>query len=316
MGKKPKLPPILKLIKEYKPQEMDYSYQKSISYTAFSTYMSCPKKWSLLYKDGYYESSFSMNMTFGTALHETVQNYLTLMYEKSGAEADRLDIEEYFQTQFTQAYQVDFEKNNKKHFSNPGEMREFFDDGINILTQLKQHKNKYFSKRDWHLVGCEIPILITPYKPFKNVVYKGYIDLVLYHEKTNKFVIYDLKTSKGSWGDYQKKDEIKIAQLLLYKHFFSQQFNIPIEDIDIEFFILKRKLPEENPYYLKHIQQFNPPSGKNKVGKAITALENFIKECFDENGLKDKEHEAKPSEYGCKYCVFSGKKDLCKVGIS
>ena len=36
-------------------------------------------------------------MTFGTALHEVLQHYLDVMYEKSGAEADRIDIEELFE---------------------------------------------------------------------------------------------------------------------------------------------------------------------------------------------------------------------------
>lgn len=315
MKKKNKLPPILKLIKEHKVQEVDYSFQKSISYTSFSTYQNCPHKWSLLYKDGYYVNSFSMNMTFGTALHNTVQNYLTVLYEQSITEADKIDLEDYFEQQFQKTYQEDYEKNNKQHFSNPEEMREFFDDGINILTQLKSHKNKYFSKRGWHLVGCEIPIVITPNSNFKNVIYKGYIDLVLYHEDTNKFVIYDLKSSTRGWYDKDKKDETKTAQLLFYKQFFSQQFNIPIENIDVEFFILKRKLPEDNIYFLKHFQQFNPPSGKNKMNKALTALENFIKECFDENGLKEREHEAKPSEWICRFCPFQSKKDLCSKGL-
>ncbi len=304
---KVKLPPILKLIKEYKPLEVNHSFQKSISYTAFSTYMNCPHKWSLLYKDGHYESSFSMNMTFGTAIHNTV-------HEQSGVEADRIDMEDYFQTQFTKAYQADFEKNNNKHFSDPGEMREFFDDGLSILNQLKSHKNKYFTKRGWHLVGCEIPILQSPYKQFKNVIYKGFIDMVLYHEPTNKFVIYDFKTSNWGWGDREKKDEVKAMQLLLYKHFFSQQFNVSLDNIDIEFFILKRKLPEDNIYYIKQFQQYSPPSGKNKMGKAISSMEKFIENCFDDNGLKETKHEAKPNSYTCKYCIFKDRKELCSKG--
>jgi hypothetical protein len=39
-----------------------------------------------------------------------------------------------------------------------------------------------------------------------------------------------------------QKDELKQFQLILYKKYFAQQFNIPIDDIDIEFFIVKRKV--------------------------------------------------------------------------
>ena len=59
----------------------------------------------------------------------------------------------------------------------------------------------------------------------------------------NKFTIIDLKTSTRGWTSKNKKDEEKQFQLLLYKKFFAEQYNIPIENIDIEFMIIvKRKL--------------------------------------------------------------------------
>jgi hypothetical protein len=181
---------------------------------------------------------------------------------------------------------------------------------------LKKNRNRYFSKRDWYLVGVEIPILVSPYTRFKNVIFKGFIDLVLYHEPTNKFVIYDLKTSSRGWVDKDKKDETKIAQILLYKHYFSKQFNIPIENIDVEFFIMKRKIPKSTDFPIYHIQQFKPASGKNKVSKAVENLEKFIQDVFDDNGLKDKQYEATPSDWNCRYCPFRLEKTLCSVGIN
>ncbi|MEK6882811.1 MAG: PD-(D/E)XK nuclease family protein, partial [Nanoarchaeota archaeon] len=220
-------PPILKEIKNYKPVVMDYSFQKSISYSQFSTFVTCPKKWSLTYREGHYQSESSINMTFGTALHNTLQNYLTVFYNESTVEADRIELDTYFKEQLSNTYKADYEKNNQKHFSNSEEMGEFYDDGLMILNFLKKKKGEYFSKRGWHLVGCEVPILTSPYERFNNVVFKGYIDLVLYNEELDKFVIYDIKTSTAGWKDYQKKDEVKVAQILLYKYFFSKQFNVP-----------------------------------------------------------------------------------------
>ena len=44
-------------------------------------------------------------MTFGTALHETVYKcILDVMYAKSGAEADRLDLETDFENRFIDEY--------------------------------------------------------------------------------------------------------------------------------------------------------------------------------------------------------------------
>lgn len=313
--KKKKTPPIVKLIKEHKLPEIDYSWQKTISFSQLSTFLNCSHKWALMYKDGHYKPEQNINLTFGTAIHNVVQNYFNTFYNESITKADEINLVENFEEQFRNIYMENYVKNESKHFSNSVEMAEFFQDGTNILEQLKKKKTSYFSKKGWWLVGCEIPIIQSPYPRFKNVIFKGFIDMVLYHEKTKKFTIYDFKTATYSWGDRHKKDEIKIMQLLLYKYFFSKQFNIPIEDIEVEFFILKRKLPEDNPYFLKHFQQFRPAAGKNKVTKAVTAMENFIKMCFDENGMKQQNYPPTPTEYGCKYCVFRERKDLCSMSI-
>ena len=97
---KNKLPSTIKQIQNYKPQEINYAFQKTISYSQMSMYLQCPKKWALQYRDGHKVPNFSINMTFGTALHETLQNYLSVMYNESGAQADRINIEEYFEDRF------------------------------------------------------------------------------------------------------------------------------------------------------------------------------------------------------------------------
>jgi hypothetical protein len=57
-----------------------------------SMFRSCPRKWALQYRDGHNTHESSIHMTFGTAIHETIQNYLDVMYDTSGAEADRIDM--------------------------------------------------------------------------------------------------------------------------------------------------------------------------------------------------------------------------------
>ena len=68
-------------------------------------------------------------MTFGTAIHESLQLYLTTMYEQSTAAADRIDLIAHFEETLRKQYREDYEKNNKVHFSNSTELKEFFDDG-------------------------------------------------------------------------------------------------------------------------------------------------------------------------------------------
>ena len=91
---KKKLPSILKEIKTKVLPQIDYATQKSISYSQMSMFNECPKKWSLQYREGHKQFTSSIHTVFGTALHEVLQHYLTVMYEQSGAEADRINTAE------------------------------------------------------------------------------------------------------------------------------------------------------------------------------------------------------------------------------
>jgi hypothetical protein len=306
-----KIPNIVKQIRKYTSPEINFSYQKVISFSQLSMYTSCPLKWSLQYKDGHKRFTSTIHTMFGTALHEAIQHYLTVMYEQSGVAADKEDIIGIFEESYRKEYKLQYEKNKKQHFSNPTEMREFFEDGIEIINFIKKNKGKYFSKRGWYLVGCELPITVYPHPHYKHVVYQGYLDVVMYHEPTNKFKIIDIKTSTNGWKDYAKKDEIKQAQLILYKKFFGDQFNIPYDDIEVEFFIVKRKVYTEGDFPQKRIQEFKPPSGKIKINKAYKLLNEFIEGAFNKNGYKEIEHKANPSKWNCSYCPFFEEKHLC-----
>jgi len=311
------IPSIVKQIRNFKPQEINYAFQKSISYSQMSMYLSCPKKWALQYRDGHKIYAPSINMTFGTAIHETVQNYLHTMYEENGAAADEINLEEYFEDRFRENYSKEYQNNKKQHFSNPEEMREFFEDGVAILEFIKKKRNGYFTKRGYYLVGIEVPIVISPDKRYNNVLFNGFIDLAIYHEPTNTFTIYDIKTSTRGWSDKDKKDEIKQFQVLFYKLYFSEQFGVPEESIDVKFFILRRKVWEESDFPQKRIQEFIPNQGKIKLKKARTALESFIDNVFNLDGTyKTTDHSAQPSKTNCKYCPFKNKKELCSQAIS
>lgn len=315
--KKKTYPSIIKEIKNKTFPQIDYSYQKSISYSQLSMFRSCPHKWELHYKDGHYISEQSINLTFGTALHEVLQHYLTVFYEVSAAAADRINLEEYFQNKLGEIYKLNYETNKNTHFSSPVELREFYNDGIEILNFLKKKKGGYFSKKGWYLVGCEIPIQLSPNSQYKNIIYKGFLDLVLYHEPTNTIKIIDIKTSTRGWGDKEKKDEDKQYQLILYKQFFSKIYNIPEENISVEFFIVKRKVPEISEFPIKRVQTFSPPSGKIKLNRANLAVNEFIEEVFNNDGkYKDKKYPPNPSIHNCRFCPYRGLKEFCDKGVS
>ena len=309
MAKK-KAPKIVREIQSTTPQEVNFAYEKNISYSQLSMYSQCPKKWALQYRDGHKVVEQSIHMTFGTALHETLQMYLDVMYAKSGAEADRLDLETDFENRFIDEYKKALKKNNGVHFADANGLREFNSQGIEIINYVRKNRSKYFSKRGWWLVGCEVPIVLAPNPRLPRVKYMGFLDVVMYNENTNKFVIIDIKTSTKGWGPKERKDKTKQYQLVLYKKFFAEQYNVPIEDIDIEFFIVRRQLWESDDFVIKRVQQFRPPSGKTSVNRATRMLEEFISECFTEEGYNYQDLPETPNN-NCKWCPFH-KTHLCE----
>ena len=313
MAKK-KAPQIVRDIQNNPPEPVNFAYEKNISYSQLSMYDQCPKKWALQYRDGHKISEQSIHMTFGTALHETLQMYLDTMYNESGAAADKLDLETDFEERLRNAYAEAYKKNDKEHFSSPEEIREFYSDGIEIINYIRKNRGKYFSKRGWHLVGCEVPIVLAPNPRLPRVKYMGFLDVVLYHEGTNKFIIIDIKTSTNGWNQKAKKDKTKQFQLVLYKKFFAEQYKVPIENIDIEFFIVKRKLWESDDFVIKRVQQFRPPSGKTSINRATNMLNEFLNNCFTKEGYNEKEMPEIVNN-NCKWCPYF-KTHLCSATFS
>ena len=318
-----KVPKIVREIQNNPPEEINFAFQRNISYSQMSIFGSCAHRWKLQYKDKIKKFDSSIHTVFGTSIHESLQHYLDVAYEKSFAAANReIDLNEDFQHRFISEYQSQYKKNKNTNFSDAGEMREFFEDGVAILDWFKKKRSRYFNKKGTYLVGCEVPIVIAPNKMFSNVLYMGYLDVVTYNERTDTFKIIDIKTSTKGWNSYAKKDENKQFQLLLYKQFFSEQYNIPLDKIEIEFFIVKRKVlswDDSNimsPHQAYRVQTFTPPSGKIKLNKAKTAINEFIKECFNSNGnIKEKNYPATPSKWNCTFCPFKEEQELCGEGI-
>jgi hypothetical protein len=286
--------------------------QKNISFSQFSVYESCPYRWYLTYALGNYLFTGSINTIFGTAIHEAIQEYLRVLFQKTAKEADELDIHDIFEKSFKKEYLSELKKNNGYHFSNKEEMLEFYQDGVNILDHFKKKRKEYFSNRTQELLGMEIPIS-TPIKEDSDIfLFNGFMDLA-YRETSDQTVyIEDLKTSTKGWSKYEKSDETKQSQLLLYKHFFSKQFDVDPKLIVPRFRILKRKLWENADFPQSRIQIHEPANGANKVKNAVQRLNVFIDDCFEPDGkAKEKYHPKKPSNSNCRFCPFADKPEFC-----
>ena len=295
---------------------------KRISYSQYNQWVTCPYKWKLNYIDGLSEFTDSIHTMFGTSMHEVLQTYLTVMYNDTVKMADALPLDDMLLHRMKHNYTTIMEKNGGEEFCKQDEMEEFYQHGLLILEWFKKKRSRYFSKKGTYLVGCEVPIVIAPNKMYNNVLYMGYLDVVTYNERSDTFKIIDIKTSTKGWNKFAKKDESKQYQLLLYKQYFSEQYNIPLDKIEIEFFILKRKVLDwdddkiMSPHQAYRVQTFTPPSGKIKLNRAKNAINDFIKECFNSSGnIKEREYIKSPSKWNCTFCPFKEEQELCGEGI-
>ena len=280
---------------------------KTVSYSQYSIYKQCPHRWYLDYVKKLQPFKPSIHLIFGTAFHETLQNYLKVMYEESATAADKIHLPTYFKTRFMELYK---QNSIHAHFSNAEEMSEFFEDAIAILEFVKKKRSLFFSKKNSELVGIEIPINGPIVESIESVKMKGFIDLVIHDKTLDKYTIYDIKTSTRGWSDYEKKDQTKINQILLYKRFFSVLRDVPEDKIDVQFFIVRRKINENLEFVPKRVQEFIPANGTKKVKDAFEDLQNFVKDVFTSEGEYQEKTYIKNIDK-CKFCPYLDRPDLC-----
>lgn len=278
-----------------------------VSFSQYSMWSSCPQQYKLNYIDKLGESSGNIHTIFGTGMHETIQHYLSVMYGVSKKQADEIDLDKLLLERMKEAFIKEKELLSEGLPCTQIELEEFYGDGRRIIGWLKKNIQKFYSKSGYELVGIEIP-LNTKVK--EGVHFIGFIDIVLRDMAENSIIIIDLKTSTMGWNQYQKADKIKNAQILLYKKYYSDLFNIPLSKIRVEYQILRRKLPEDSAFPVPHISKHVPANGAPSVTKAYDEFMEFINTVFNDDGTyKDIPYPKVPgaNKKNCKYCQFLGK---------
>ena len=281
-----------------------------VSFSQYGMWSSCPQQYKLNYIDKLGESSSNIHTIFGSAMHETIQHYLSVMYGVSKKQADEINVDKLLLERMRENYKVEVEKMSEGTPCSQDELEEFFGDGRRILEWFMKHIGKFYSKSGYELVGIEIP-LNKEIK--KGVHFIGYIDIVLKDIAENAIIIIDLKTSTMGWNKYQKEDRLKNSQILLYKKYYSELFDIPLTKIRVEFQIMRRKLPDDSPYPVPHISKHIPPNGSPSVNKVYDEFMSFIDIVFDDEGnFRDIPYPKVPgnAKKNCKWCEFSAR-GLC-----
>ena len=296
-----KLKGLVKKVWESKIKQRPSKF-RHISYSSISTFNKCPKLWEMQYLRG--EIPFKQNIytCFGTAMHETVQTWLEIMYHDKVKNAKELDKHKLLYENMIKSYKQGKAQNGHEHFSTQDELTKFWIEGKHILDFLEKKRGGYFSTKNMQLAGIET-LLYQEIRP--GVMFKGLVDLVFYHPNTDRWTIMDIKTSTAGWRDAQKKNPNLTAQVILYREFFAKQFGIDKDKIDVEFFILKRRVPADAEFasMQKRVQQFRPSSGPRKTKEIINSMNKMVSEVLDEDGnFIDKDYKCTNPFGKCENC--------------
>ena len=281
-----------------------------VSFSQYSMWSSCPHQYKLNYIDKLGESSSNIHTIFGTAMHETIQHYLSVMYGVSKKQADEISKDKLLLENMRKAYKSEVEKMSEGTPCTQIQLEEFYGDGRRILAWLDKHMHKFYSKSGFELVGIEIPLNATIKE---GVHFIGFIDIVIRDLASNEIIIIDLKTSTMGWNQYQKADKMKNSQILLYKKYYSELFNISLNKIKVEYQILRRKLPEDSAFPIPYISKHIPSNGAPSVTKVYDEFMAFINTVFDDEGkFRDIPFPKVPgpAKKNCKFCEF-GNRGIC-----
>ena len=283
---------------------------KSISHSQFTAYNECNLKWKLRYIDKLSLSGGNIHTLFGSAMHTVLQEYLTTMYNKSIVEAEKLKLDVMLKEQMIKEFNI-IRARWKIIPCEQKDMVEFYQDGVEIIKHFRKHRNKYFMKKNYELIGVEVPIFMNIQE---GVQLKSFLDVVIRNKVSGRITIIDLKTATRGWWDYQKKDFYKKSQLLMYKQFYSDKFDVSLDKIDVYFLILKRKIAKKSDFPISRLQKFEPAHGKPSVNKTMKAFHEVRELIFDSKGeyRTNRDYAAKPGS-ACKFCEFYDT-EHCKWG--
>lgn len=230
-------------------EEVVIKKKKSISFSEYQCYLTCPHKWYL----NYYlrlPSETNEELIYGSTVHSTIE---TLLGSKLEQKLFKVMPDVTIRDIFKRCLKRELQQVKDIHFLtkfNNKELGQIFmfqaTKGIVRLDFFNRFKDYEIAEIEVKLDG--MPIISTDEV---DITYKGFVDLVLRHKVTGKYLILDWKTSSKAWDIHQKlKDNDNFfAQLCLYKFYYSQMKGLGFKEVETKFYNLPRNEPEnQSPY--------------------------------------------------------------------
>lgn len=244
-----------------------------VSWSALSTFRTCPLKYRFRYIDGLPEESVSSALVFGTGIHSAVEQHFQSIL--SGDPQPDLDALLFAYRSAWLPHHPDAVQFGAK------ETRETLDDlAARMLTAFLASPAASVQGR---VLGVEEPV--------RGLLVEGVPDLLgridLLSEDDDTLTITDIKTSRGKWSQEQVEDSGE--QLLLYAQLASEIS--PGKKIATRFAIITK---HREPQIEEHVREIEP----GKVKRTLAGVERVWRAI--ESGV----FYPAPSVVGCAGCGY------------
>ncbi len=254
---------------------------KHMSFSALKNWNQCPYYYKLTYIDGIRKFVGNHYTAFGTALHEVC--------EKKAEDFSFSNEEQTFELSFLRELQQlpkeVLENVKEKDIS---QMRE---QGKKLSKLAIPYLKNHFG--DFTVVSTEEDIYES-IENFQDYNFKGFIDLVI-KTSDGKYHIIDWKTCSWGWDSKRKSDPMTTYQLTYYKHFYNKKHNIPLDEIETHFALLKRTAKKDL------VEIFRVTSGNRKISNALDLLNKALFNINSGTFIKNK--------LSCSKCEFNNTKE-------
>jgi hypothetical protein len=261
-----------------------------VSFSEIKEWAECSWRHKLARVDKIDMFVLSPYLGFGTAVHEGCEN----MLEGKDLNKEKLlnDIREDFKKHgFDDPEWVEKQPNWYKKSSNVG-VEKWCEWAVNMWSEVPDYLDKEFP--GWETVKAEEYL----YEPIegKPVKFKGFVDAIIKVPKKRgagyNYWILDWKTAGAyGWRRDKKQDFKLMAQLILYKHFYSKKYDIELKDIRCAFILLKRG------GRIGNIVDIVPVSvGPKTLAKGIKLMNNMISSVMRGFAMKNRN--------SCQFCPY------------
>lgn len=271
-----------------------------VSFSEYSTYMSCKHKWYLNYFLRW-PGDVNEELIFGSALHNTIEEILSKPMMTKLYNGDRSSL---VKNLFRGFLQDELKRVNDEQF-----LMKFKNQNLGQIFMFQAEKLlmewDFFKRfKDYEVADVEFKLddMLLYSDDEMEITYKGFIDLVLRNKEDGSYLIMDWKTSKVPWDIAKKLKDNKhfFAQLCLYKHFYAEAKGIPIDDISTKFYNFPRDKPKDQSPYTGNLK---PEYIEMFMGQFIDVCKEIVAKKYDATNFEKVKFHTKQNF--CHRCKFN-----------